>query len=108
MRALRIVLGYLWSVVLLLIGVWLWRHHAEIIAGLGGVLGDDPVVLMRLARCASVFAVSGGLFVYMFLVADDLCPNAPMTLSGFLRFFTGTLAMGTLGWSVWLICRVVV
>ena len=102
-RPLRLALGYVWALVLMLIGLWLWDQRGQPVFDHTGWLGvADPVICSQVARSLSIFAIAGGLFVFMFLVADDLCPKVPTIISEFLEFFAGTLAIGSLLWAGWL------
>lgn len=102
-RPLRIALGYVWALALMLIGLWLWEQHGQPVHHPNTWLEmADPLVWSHIARSLAIFAIAGGGFVFMFLVADDLCPKAPTIISEFLEFFSGMLAIGALLWAGWL------
>lgn len=83
LKAGRIVLGWCWATSLAMVGLALWTEH-------------------EMARSAAMFALAGGLYVFLFFVADELCPKVPPTLSVFCKFFTGSINLGALAHLIWL------
>lgn len=58
----------------------------------------------RLGLTLSVLSVSGGQFVFMATVADDIFPNTPTSVNGFLKVTAGIVFWGMLlwvGWQIW-------
>jgi len=89
LKLTRCVFGYVWAASLLLAGGWLWQHRE--------VLPDHAMFLNSLA----VLCMAGGVFVFMVLVADELLPDAPLAVRGFLKTFVGVvwcLALVVSGW----------
>lgn len=105
MRALRFSLGYVWAAALLLFGLWVWQHRAGLSTGVQGWAGVDHASIDAVIRCVAVFGVSGGFFVFMVFIADEVCPKTPLLVGGALRFFAGAMAMGALALSGWLAYR---
>ena len=93
LRLLRLFLGYIWALTLALAGVWLWLHRDELAQMLGP--GDQAAVLAAACLC-----LAGAQFVFMLLVADDLCPNATKELTVFLKTFSGSIIWISLFWLV--------
>lgn len=91
LRAFRLMLGYLWAVSLALAGVWVWLHGNELAQMLPA--GQQAAVVATAALC-----LAGAQFVFMLLVADDLCPKASAVCIMFLKTFTGTIVWMSLGW----------
>jgi hypothetical protein len=71
---------------------WLSDPAAQVLAAAGVEDRLLPVAGMAIA----VAAIAGGQFVFMVLVADELCPDAPMLVSGFLRFIVAVTVWGGL------------
>jgi len=59
-------------------------------------VGVKARVLPVAAMASAVAAMAGGMFVFMVLVADELCPDAPILISGFLRFVVAVTVWGSL------------
>lgn len=93
LRCLRLFLGYLWALTLALAGAWLWLHRDELAQMLGP--GDQAAVLAAACLC-----LAGAQFVFMLLVADDLCPRASKELTIFLKTFSGSIIWISLFWLV--------
>ena len=68
LRVLKIGLGGLWALGLLVFGF--------------GVLMNVEGLL---ARMLGVGAIAGGEFVLMWMVADDVCPKAPVGARGMMK-----------------------
>ena len=79
-RVLRIVFGYIWAAGLLLVGTWLWRVPA-----LHAVEGDSESALFYVTRTLAMAGWAGGLFVFMWLVADVTFPTAPLLATALAR-----------------------
>jgi hypothetical protein len=79
---LTVVLGATWSAGLLLAGFWMWRSRGE------ALLVTPTAALMPLAA---------GWFVWMYLVADELCPRASPAVTGFLKLVVGMVFWGAVG-----------
>lgn len=102
-RPLRLAVGTVWAACLLLLGLWVWERQVGFGAQWLSPTTAGPHLGEQVARGLAVFAVSGAHFVFMFLVADDLCPRAAVGVRQFLQFFTGSLSLGALGWTGWLV-----
>ena len=92
-RAVQVVFGALSGVLLVAAGGLLvdpsdapGRQALELVDLL---LAPTPEVAYRITRALGVASIAGGEFLFLFLVTDELCPNAPMVLSGFLKTFFG-------------------
>ena len=79
-RVLRIVFGYIWAAGLLLIGTWLWRVPA-----LHAVEGNSESARFYVTRTLALAGWAGGLFVFMWLVADVMFPKAPLLATALAR-----------------------
>lgn len=102
-RWLRLGLVMFWTAALLMAGVWLVRAPAEALTLIGPLAFGGDLRVTDAAFFAAVAAISGSQFLFAFLVADDLCPQAPMVLRGFFELFTAVLALGALARCVWLV-----
>ena len=93
LRAFRLMLAWLWAMLLVMAGLWVWHHQAA-------MAGTLPPVLARMMPAWTCLLVGGGQFVFLFLVADDLCPRAPVAMSFFLKAFTGSVVWLSILWIV--------
>lgn len=93
LRTLRLMLAFIWALMLALSGVWLWLNRSELAQMLP--VGDQALVV----ACAAI-SLAGAQFVFMQLVADDLCPNTPAGLKMFIKTFTGSIIWMSLLWMV--------
>jgi hypothetical protein len=84
LRWLQWSLGCAWAIAMLWAGLWLWRQ---------GILGS-------LTAAGALFFIAAGQFVFMVLVADDLCPQAHAAITGFGKAFAGALTWLALGYAV--------
>jgi len=103
-RLLGISFGCVWAASLLLFGLrveGLWTNDAGLIPG-------DEGLWDQVAWGLSLFAIGGAQFVFMFFVADELCPRTPTMIRALLKFLTGVLALSSLIWVGWLIWPAVV
>lgn len=102
MRWLRLGLVMFWAAALLLAGLWLIHAPAEATMLIGPLAWSGERRTADAVFFAAIAAISGAQFLFAFLVADDLCPQAPMVLRGFFELFSGALALGALGRGAWL------
>jgi len=110
LTAARLILGYLWGAGLLGVGLVVWRRPVPVEAaltrsssGLNGSAawaGQLSDAVGQIVLGLSVWAMAGGVFVFLVMVADVVCPRVPMGISGFAKTFTGAAAWLALGWSV--------
>ncbi|MCE9590783.1 MAG: hypothetical protein K8S99_09700 [Planctomycetes bacterium] len=103
-RIARLSLCSFWAGAMLLAGLWLLTHRRYIAAEMLRWLAGDPVHTVRMIHFTGTGLIAGAQYLFMFLVADDLCPDAPIVLTGFLELFTAVLALGSLagaGWLAW-------
>jgi hypothetical protein len=105
---LRIALGLAWATPMLLLGGWLWARPAGIIEP-AAMLCDAPAARIGgLARGGAVVLIAGAQFVYLTLVADELCPAAPARLKKTLKGLAcGVvwLALLVTFWGLWNLTR---
>lgn len=81
-KATTIALGATWSAGLLLAGFWAWQQQ-----------GREPL----LTPTAALAPLAAGWFVWMYLVADDLCPRASPAVTGFFKLLVGLVFWGAVG-----------
>lgn len=93
LRIIRLGLAWLWAVMLVMAGIGVWQHQAM----LAGIVPESLQNTMPAWAC---LFVGGGQFIFLLLVADDLCPNAPATLSFFLKAFTGSMVWLSILWMI--------
>ena len=98
-RRCRRPAGAFWAAALLLIGLLL--SDREILASnpvtsLFVLLGRDLQVVRGLCLCLAITAILGSQLVFMVLIADEACPDAPMVVTGPLKLAAGLLAWGAL------------
>jgi len=92
-RTVQVVFGSLSALLLVAAGGVLLapgqgpgREAMELI---GMLAGPAPESAYRITRTLGVASIAGGEFLFIYLVTDELCPNAPMVISGFLKTFFG-------------------
>ncbi|MBI1335393.1 MAG: hypothetical protein GC164_00350 [Phycisphaera sp.] len=102
-RIVKLVTAYFWAAGMMLAGLWMLRRSAYATTVVEVVVGLGRLEAYRLTRAWGMCSVAGALFGYMFFVADDLCPRAPMVLTGTLKLAAGLVMWLTLAWSVYLI-----
>jgi hypothetical protein len=90
---LRRLAGLFWSGSMMLAGLVLLSKLPA--------LEDYGEKARQLALGLSVLMVSGGQFVFMALVADDIFPNVPAAMAGFLKATAGIVFWATLLWVGW-------
>ena len=95
-RWLRIGGGCVWAAALLLAGWWLWQQGPT-----AGRLAPSSGLAVSLAVSLAVMATAAAQYVFMALVADDLCPEAPMEVTGFLKLVAALLFVMALVWLIW-------
>ncbi len=104
LQFVRIALGLVWAGSLLAGGLWV-RQHAQQWAELAGTWGWSMQDAAWDLSLVAVIGISGAQFIFMVLVADALCPHADRNVTGFLKAFTGVLAvlaMGVLSWGLFM------
>ncbi|WP_428389691.1 hypothetical protein [Mucisphaera sp.] len=82
LRAVKGLAGLLWAGGLMLMGLWLWEHF-----------GDRSME----GRLLSLSALAGGLFVFMWMVADDVFPASNEVVTGFLKALVGVIFWASIG-----------
>lgn len=102
-RVMRLGLGLVWAASMLLFGIKLWTARAVLLTCFEGMRWVDRQVLDQFGRGVAVFSIAGSTFVFMFFVADELCPRTPISVSGFLQLLAGAMAIGALCWAGWLL-----
>lgn len=91
LRALRLVLGYIWALTLGLAGLWIAAHRMELLQVLPAA--GSGLVVATVGLC-----LAGAQLVFMLLVADDLCPRTPVTFTAFLKTFSGSIVWMCIAW----------
>lgn len=91
LRALRLVLGYFWAITLGLAGLWIIAHRMELLNMLPAA--GSGLVVATIGLC-----LAGAQLVFMLLVADDLCPDAPVTFTAFIKTFAGSIVWMCIAW----------
>lgn len=95
-RLARLALCWFWAGIMLLAGLWLLLNNIAVAGDLMLWVSGEPTRIIRIVRLTAMGLIAGSQFLFMFLVADDLCPDAPMVVTGFLEFFAAALALGSL------------
>ncbi|MBL4699729.1 MAG: hypothetical protein JKX85_00590 [Phycisphaeraceae bacterium] len=95
MHQLRISLGAIWTVVLCLTGLVLLLQPVPAVV-------DDPIRVAQLLRCAGIWGITAGVFVFLVVVVDAIRPKKPINSIGLLKVFVGTLQWLALGYGVFL------
>lgn len=95
-RATRLLLCTFWAGSMLLCGLWIMMNGDRVAMELSPWLLDDPERMVRVIRMTAIGLIAGAQFLFMFLVADDLCPDAPMLVSGFLELTMTALMIGAM------------
>jgi hypothetical protein len=102
LQLVRIALGLVWAGSLLAGGLWV-QQHAQQWSEIAGTWGWSIEAAAWDLKLVAVIGISAAQFIFMVLVADALCPHADRNVTGFLKAFTGVLAvlaMGVLGWGL--------
>lgn len=86
LRPVKLMFASLWSMAMILIGLQLL-----VLDGSGGPL----------SLSFALFSIAGGQFIFMFLVADELCPQAPIFVTVPAEFLAGTASLVGLVWWLW-------
>lgn len=92
-RGARWILGTAWAMALAWVGLWLWDATQAMSPEPGSVIW--PVM-----RSASVFLLAASQFVFMALVADDICRRASPWITGLLKTTAGALTWLALGFAL--------
>ena len=92
---LRISLGTLWTAVLCLGGIILLLQPVPAVV-------EDPVRVAQLLRCAGIWGIAAGVFVFLVVVVDAIRPKKPIINTGLLKVFVGTIQWLALGYGVFL------
>ena len=95
MHQLRISLGTVRTAILCLIGVVLLLQPIPTVV-------EDPVRVGQLLRCAGIWGIASGLFVFLVVVVDAIGPKKPIGITGLLKVFIGTIQWLALGYGVFL------
>jgi len=98
-RWCRRLAGVFWAASLLLIGLLLldWQIMTSNPAtSLIVLLGQGLQLGQSLCLCLAIMLIVGSQLVFMVLVADEACPDAPMVITGPAKLATGLSAWGSL------------
>lgn len=98
-RPARLVLGTLWAAGFLVFGLVMWAAPVDVGALAGAV---SPALIRTLA----ILAVAGAEFIFMVLVADEVCPRAPLTMKIALKLTAGSVTWLALCGTLWQIFAV--
>ncbi|MCC7146086.1 MAG: hypothetical protein IT443_06535 [Phycisphaeraceae bacterium] len=85
---------------LMLLGLAVWGRQPNFV-------GMDPYRNMLALKGLSAVAVVGSQFVFLVMVADDLCPKVPSAFAGACKLLCGGATWALLawvGWQIWLAC----
>lgn len=88
-RVVLLVIATAWAMLMSFFGAWLWMHDPH-------ALRFSPSIKQGLA----LSACSGGLFLFMTLVADRLFPRAQRTLASGLELLALAAFVAGLCWPV--------
>lgn len=101
MQQMRISLGTVWTVILCLVGVVLLIQPVPDIM-------TEHILVSQLLRCAGIWAVTSGIFVFLVVVVDAIRPKKPIANTGLLKVFIGTIQWLALGYGVFLASHLLV
>ncbi|MAX26578.1 MAG: hypothetical protein CMJ19_18960 [Phycisphaeraceae bacterium] len=101
MHQMRISLGTIWTAILCLIGVALLLQPVPSVV-------DDPVRVSQLLRCAGIWGIASGIFVFLVVVVDAMSRKKPIANIGLLKVFVGTIQWLALGYGVFLASQLLV
>lgn len=106
LKAMRISMGWLWSVALVLTGLWMWQHQAAM-KHIYLAAGVRVPYLNDLARAGAFWLIAAGEFVFLVVVAGALegacsCKALP-ELRVFVKTFVGAAFYLSLSWLVYLL-----
>jgi len=90
LRLVRWQFGLIWSGGLILVGLWSF---------------DQDLMLRghNVAHMAGLCAIAAGEFVLMWVVIDDVCPDAEPMMTGLLKLVAAMLFWGAGGLCVYLV-----
>lgn len=97
---IRVILGTVWAGGILYWSLGLWGNVLALTLQAGD-WGLPTSAVASALRTAAVAGISAAQFIFMVLVADVLCPGADRTFVGFLKAFTGILAVLASVWVAW-------
>ena len=107
MRALscQIVIGMCCAAAFMLAGLWIWYHQQSIFR-VASALGYQSQAVNHLIRLSAVWALAAGQFLFLYLVADELRPQAPAQVRWFIKavvmaiFWLALIGVGYTCWTL--------
>ncbi len=96
---MKVTAGAVFAVLLLVMGLGLGQEGVvqdvagDLIIGLGG---GQAVQLSAVCWSLAIALVAGAQLVFMVLVADVACPDAPMVITGPAKLIAGVITWGSL------------
>ncbi len=93
-RPLRLGLGALWAAGFLGAGLW-------IVSGVPQLAGRPQPLPPALLGGLTVLAMAGAQFIFLVLVADELCPRAPIRVKIVCKLTAGCVTWAALCWTAW-------
>lgn len=102
LRLFRLAMGWLWAMLLALTGMGIALHRQDLLTTLPDLKHGQAITLT-----AAAFCLAGAMFIFMLLVADDLCPQAPTWMVAFLKTACATavwISFAGLAWMILPLC----
>jgi len=99
----RTIIGTILAAELVLAGIAAWDHQVAI-QSVAPAMGYDMVVFGELTRLAAVFLIAAGQFVFLYAVADRLCPSVRPEVRWFAKTLVAAVvcvAMIGVGYEYW-------
>jgi hypothetical protein len=88
--------GSLWAGGLMMLGLLLWSMPPDLHA-LTQIMPDP------LRRGIALLAVAGAQFIFMVLVADQVCHRTPLLLKAACKLVAAAATWAALVWTLWLV-----
>lgn len=104
-RTARLLLGTFWAAGILVIGLVCWQWYWPVTEAISRHARGGEAAAARIVTLIIVGSIAGGQFVFVRLVANDLCPRRHAMLSVFVEVLAGSLVVlciASLVWFAWL------
>lgn len=103
-RTARLLLGTFWAAGILAIGLVCWQWHWPVTEAIARHARGGEAAASRIVTLVIIGCIAGGQFVFIRLVANDICPRRPAMLSVFVESLAGALVVlciASLAWLGW-------
>jgi hypothetical protein len=92
----RYSLGTVEAIGLALLGWWLWANAPDLAVEAARAVRIDAQKLATSLGLAALGLFSAGQFVFVFIVANDVCRRVPISIAAGFQWLTGAFALAAL------------